>query len=345
MAAYLQWVCPRYTQLREQMGRRARELRAIAQEHERHRRTASQVAELQAGFEVLLCFAVEASAISNTRAEELRSECWSALTAAAESQGSHHQASEPTELFLRLLRSAVGSGSAHIACPMGQAPEKPEAFGWRFAGTFGKGDDEHPVHHAQGARVGWVAGSDLYLDLDAALRAAQEMAGDTDRIGITVTTLAKRLHERGHLVSTEGDRGHLSVRRSLEGVPRRTVYHLHVHALTGAAQSAPSAQDESQAGQEPNADARGAAGGPDVLPRSEPVPEGANVAAGSGGAVARDAATESPSRCRMCGGSRHWRLRSDTPWVCGRCHAPSKGAASVEWNEPEGSSGEAGPDA
>ncbi len=343
MSAFLQWVARRYVQLREQLVSRALELRAAAQADDRHRRTASQVAELQAGFEVFLSFAQEVSAITAERAEELRRDCWSALTTAAESQGSHHQASEPTELFLRLLRSAVGSGNAHIACPKGQAPENPEAFGWRCAGTIGKGEEERPVYHAQGARIGWVDGIDMYLDLDAALKAAQEMAGDTDRIGITVTTLAKRLHERGHLLSTEGDRGHLSVRRKLEGVPRRTVYHLHLHALTEAAQSAPSAPDHDRAEEASTPDTEREAGAVHPVPAPSLLPQPQDADHGS--STGSDSASECPARCRVCDKSRFWQLRPGLPWVCGTCHPPSVSAANVQWSEPGDAKAEGDPDA
>ena len=84
----------------------------------------------------------------------------------------------------------------------------------------------------QGSRAGWIDGEDLYLDLEAALAGIQRVGQATGN-GVTVSpkTLAKRLHERGFLQSTEQDGGHLQVRRTLEET-RRWVLHLAAHTLS-----------------------------------------------------------------------------------------------------------------
>jgi hypothetical protein len=72
----------------------------------------------------------------------------------------------------------------------------------------------------------------LYLDLEAALTAVQKVGQATGSlIGVTPKTLAKRLHERGFLTSTEQAHGELRVRRTLEG-RRRRVLHLTVSSIT-----------------------------------------------------------------------------------------------------------------
>jgi hypothetical protein len=117
---------------------------------------------------------------------------------------------------------------------------------------------------AQGARVGWVDGEHLYLDPDAALRAAQEMASDLERIPVTAVTLGKRLRDKGWLVVSGKDRDRILMRHMLEGT-RRSVLHLRRGVLAETAQPSQSAQNavqespEHDLGPEPWAENRAAA--------------------------------------------------------------------------------------
>jgi len=80
----------------------------------------------------------------------------------------------------------------------------------------------------QGARVGWLDGQDLFLDIDSAYRATQAMAADGDGIAVGILTLVKRLHEGGWLKSVDERRGKLKVRRMIDG-RRLEVLHLHAN--------------------------------------------------------------------------------------------------------------------
>ena len=64
----------------------------------------------------------------------------------------------------------------------------------------------------QGTRIGWVAGSDLYLEPEASYQVAQQLAG-AERLAVSERTLRSRLRERGLLVSTDVGRKMLTVRR------------------------------------------------------------------------------------------------------------------------------------
>ena len=83
----------------------------------------------------------------------------------------------------------------------------------------------------QGTRIGWVAGSDLYLEPEASYQVAQQLAG-AERLAVSEQTLRSRLRECGLLVSTDVGRKMLTVRRTLEGRPRQ-VLHLKVSDLVG----------------------------------------------------------------------------------------------------------------
>src|ERR1035437_6984094 len=82
-----------------------------------------------------------------------------------------------------------------------------------------------------GTRIGWVAGSDLFLEPTTSYQVAQELAG-AERLPVSEQTLRHRLREQGYLVSIDAARQMLPVRRTLEGSPKQ-VLHLRAHDLVG----------------------------------------------------------------------------------------------------------------
>jgi hypothetical protein len=83
----------------------------------------------------------------------------------------------------------------------------------------------------RGARVGWLDGRDLFLDIDSAYHAGQAMAADGDGVAIGVQTLVKRLYEAGWLKSVDERRRKLKVRRMIDG---RRLEILHLPVRDGA---------------------------------------------------------------------------------------------------------------
>jgi hypothetical protein len=65
--------------------------------------------------------------------------------------------------------------------------------------------------------VGWLDGGFIYLNRDAAYRAAQGMAVDGAGIEVSAQTLLRRLRDRGFLARVDQDREVLTVRQTLEG--------------------------------------------------------------------------------------------------------------------------------
>jgi hypothetical protein len=74
-----------------------------------------------------------------------------------------------------------------------------------------------------GTRIGWVAGSDLFLDPTSSYLVAQALAG-TERLPVSQQSLRHSLRERGFLVSIDAGRQMLLVRRTLEGRPRQVLH-------------------------------------------------------------------------------------------------------------------------
>ena len=166
-------------------------LRDQALQSGQHRRTPEIVANLALGLRLFLDFAEEMGAISATERAGLWHRGWMALGTAAAAQAKFQQASEPTHQFLTYLTAALSSGEAHIAGPDGAKPTTPEAWGWRSTivrSSFSEDLEWRP----QGKRIGWLDGTNLYLEPEASYAAAQAMAAR----GEIVLALPPRRYER-----------------------------------------------------------------------------------------------------------------------------------------------------
>jgi hypothetical protein len=218
MGGFVQRFAGRYKDLRAGFERRVLELRDSALRNSAHARTPEIVANLQAGFEVLLEFAVECSAIDASEQDELTSGCWEALRESAAERGKHQAATEPTARALELLRALLTSGRAHLQARVGGKPDRsPESCGWRLDG-FGNWS---PLGHC----IGWVDGDDLYLESMAFYRLVQVAGRDAGEVlPVSLQTLKKRLHEKGLLASVDDKRQTLTVRKRIGGCSKDVLH-------------------------------------------------------------------------------------------------------------------------
>ncbi len=229
MAGYLHWLAADHERNAERVQARFEALREVAVTADAHRRTPDIVANLAVGFERFLQFAAHVGAIDAEERRALWERCWRALLELGEAQEGHVRSAEPTTRFLSLLQAAIASGDAHVAAPSGEAPESAGSWGWRQR-TSGSGDFETQRWEPQGHRIGWLSGSDLYLEPEASFAVCQRLGQTTgEPLSITEPTLEKRLRERGVLVSVEKGRLRLRV-RGLEG-KRRATLHLLASSL------------------------------------------------------------------------------------------------------------------
>jgi hypothetical protein len=232
LAGFLHWLAPRYGELRTTLPDEYARLRLLALTGAGSSRTPGIVAGLALGLNLFLSFAFEASAITAAEREALTCRGWNALGQAGVAQAEQVGSVEPTALFLRLLAAAIGT-TACVAGPDGREPaEQPEAWGWHQK-TYGLGEQERTDWYPcrQGGRIGWVDGTDLYLEPEASYAAAQDLARHQgNELPVSARTLRKRLKERGLLASTDSEREVLTVRRTLEG-KRREVLHLRTSLL------------------------------------------------------------------------------------------------------------------
>jgi hypothetical protein len=245
MAGYLRWLAVRYDRVRDELKseveRRRGEITDLLGEGQ-HRRTPTLVADLLAGFDPFLQFAQEFGALLPEEAENLRRRCRAALLGVAAEQAALQEASDPCLRYFTLLASALSSGRAHVATPLGDCPgEAPQPWGWRSQeGEASPCGEWLP----QGKCIGWLAAENLYLDPDAAYAEAQRLASEQgEPLTVGQGTLHKRLHEQHLLASVDSRPGHLKVRRMIAG-SRRYVLHLHARQVLGGDSGGPSHPEE-----------------------------------------------------------------------------------------------------
>jgi hypothetical protein len=224
MGAFVSWIAGQYEQMQGRLQNRALEIRSQSCGRAVHARLPSALAELQTGWEMFLQFALEVGAIGLAEKEELEQRGGRALGKVAALQAKYQAGSDPAMRFVGLLQAALGCGYAHAADPRGKPPAEAAVWGW-------KRKPAGPGWTAQGTRIGWVAGSDLFLEPAVSYRVAQEMAG-AERIPVSEQTLRQRLRQFGLLASVDAGRGMVQVRRTLEGRPRQ-VLHLRASDLAG----------------------------------------------------------------------------------------------------------------
>jgi hypothetical protein len=216
MGAFLGWSAGRYEELQQRLRTRAREIRSQGRGRAIHARLPAALAELQTGWEIFLEFAFEVGAIGKPEHHKLEERSQRALDELAALQTPYQQNSDPALRFISLLRAALVGGRAYVADRAGREPEQALVWGWRR-----KSKGQRWV--SQGTRIGWVAGGDLFLEPAASYHVAQQVAG-TEPLSVSEQTLRHRLRERGLLVSTDLGRQMLTVRRTLEGLPKQVLH-------------------------------------------------------------------------------------------------------------------------
>jgi hypothetical protein len=242
-AAFIRWLASdaRIDRARGEMRDAIPKLRDRAQSSELHKRTPEIAANLYVGLLYWLEFAAEKGAITEADVKRIQDEAWSALGRTAEQQLDHQSSSEPATRYLELLMSAIASGNAHLAGLDGNCPGEAvaAACGWRR--RFERWEP-------QGSRIGWIEDVEVYLEPDAAYRAAQDAAGSAGAAPIdSERELRKRLEEKGLLrVEGNGDRFNRRATRKLIEGARRWVISLAPGALPLCARAARATDNSSE---------------------------------------------------------------------------------------------------
>lgn len=214
-AGFIRWLAPKLKAAQRAAVDEVQQFR-LAITSGSHRRNPDNVAEIAAGFRLVLTYAREINAISEVRANELWSRAGDAFNHLINQQRIVQQTAEPGRAFVHLCASAITSGRAHLAARDGRAPEDAVRWGYRV---------ENDSVRAQGEKIGWTEANSVYLEPMAALAVAKKMGRDQgEHLALSVRTLGQRLKQDGLLASMELQRGTVTIRFRAEE-KRNQVFH------------------------------------------------------------------------------------------------------------------------
>ena len=231
MSGYVQWLAPRYAFLRETLRPRLAGYRDAARAGG-HPRAALNIASLALGWDHWLFYAEEAGVIDAAGRGQLWQRVWNALCDVAADQARYQRDASPVDAYLRVLGALLSSGKAHLASFAGDGPPPGMLrWGWRvreFNAATGRGESYNPC----GECIGWTDDTEVYLDPEAAYKAARQFAEQGGApLGVSKYALQQQLNARHLLSMTEGP-GRLTVRRNVGGRTRNV---LHLNATSFAA--------------------------------------------------------------------------------------------------------------
>jgi hypothetical protein len=218
-----------------------------------HPRQAESVAELVAAWRLFLAFAVEVGALASDRAETYVEEVRENLFELLAVQAAIQEESDPGEIFLELVRSLLASKRAVLFATDGTMPpvEIAGACGWENATiTTHTGSYRDWIPAPGAARIGWVDGTHVYLDPNAAHAAAERLAHETHQVLGTQRQVLSRLAETRRISTdpcTPGERRRFTQRQVIEKSRRRVVHMIRDEVLdleTAETAAAPSGTEQ-----------------------------------------------------------------------------------------------------
>jgi hypothetical protein len=227
MAGFVRWLAPRYEEARDALPAKALSFRKEATREGDHGRTPDIVADLAAGFDVFLEFALATGAITQPEADSHRGAVWGGLMeAAGEMRADQRDAGDSAALFVQLISAALSSNQAFLVDSKtgGDPDEHESACGWRKVLKW-QGNDMGQVPMWEtgpnALRIGWTDGELVYLDPDLSYNAAQRIIRDRGETLPAPATLRHLLNAGKWLARTDSrngteGRGRLTARVSLE---------------------------------------------------------------------------------------------------------------------------------
>jgi hypothetical protein len=200
MTLFIQWLAGRVDDLPQRLQAGREHYRAYFPSA--HGRSTDTCAELMFTADVLEAW------LSDYRLSLDRQMVYDTLLEVAGAQAEHQTDQDDTHRFLAYLSAVLSSGHAHLVTHKGFEPNHSSQYGWQSVLYHASTENERWVSTPKGPKIGWLADDGAYLLEPAATFAAvQQLAADSeDTLGITATTLWKRLAEVGLSQSLEPDR-------------------------------------------------------------------------------------------------------------------------------------------
>ena len=176
-----------------------------------HTRMRDNLASLTSGIWLLLQFGKERGDISDEEIQKFKAATLNAATKVAEFQMNVDQEASEADRFIEYLRSSIAMGAAHLASKDGTCPDAPSTWGWKTTGT-----SDNEATYGQGAKIGWIVGKEIYLDMKAALSVIKTFSTRLgNHLGSSELAIKKALFEAG-MLAKEGE-GRYTKKVSVEG--------------------------------------------------------------------------------------------------------------------------------
>ena len=177
-----------------------------------HTRMRDNLASLICGMWLFLQFGREHGGISERHVTRFKSATLSAANKVAQLQIIVDREASDTDRFLELLRSSLAMGAAHLATKKGCCPYPlASACGWKVTGAAG-----NEIPYGQGAKIGWIDGNEILLDMKATLSVIKPLSTRVGNyLGSSERAINKALFEAGMLAKC--DEGRHKTKVSVEG--------------------------------------------------------------------------------------------------------------------------------
>ena len=234
-SGFVRWLSPQMGRIDGLLQKHTEIFRKTCPASVRHRRTPDNIAQLAIGFHLFLEFALAVEATTQAEAHDFWKRADNAFSSIISEQNQQQSAEEPCAQFIRLFLASVDGGRAYVSGPDGSAPTHASQWGYR--------DDKEP----RGRWAGWVDGDDLYLEPNLAYAEVQELARNTnDSVTVSLSTLRRRLKQRGFLKSVDETTQTVTLRRKFCG-KKQDVLHFSVARLSGSERSLQTQHEQSYA--------------------------------------------------------------------------------------------------
>src|ERR1700693_5105789 len=129
MGAYVIWIAGHYEELQQRLQTRVRVLRSQGYGRTVHARLPSALAELQAGWEIFLQFALEVGTVDRADQKEVEQRSTRARVELGALQAKYQDANDPALRSVALLQAALMCGRARVADRQGRVPDEPALRG------------------------------------------------------------------------------------------------------------------------------------------------------------------------------------------------------------------------
>jgi hypothetical protein len=200
MSAFLKWLAPQYTDVKNRLPKQIDRFRAAATRSGQHARTPEIVANFMVGLSSFLRFATAVGALSGDEAKTILTKAWQGLGKGAAAQARGQAAEEPTLRFLNLIAALIDRGDACLR--KATAPE--------------------PSDGEKGRCIGWTTDDRVLLEPESAYAAVHQLAAQQgEAFPVRCKTLGKRLEQRRFLTHHDKNRNTIQV---TIGAARRRVW-------------------------------------------------------------------------------------------------------------------------